>query len=111
MLLQLLRNAVFPSRPFLVYVSPQNPVNGIGRQLETSIRNNGTLLDTGEEVGVRCGGGLSKELLSVVPVYENVTFGGTDFVLRMAMKTNTSIWLSEMRDPPLTCRSSWISFP
>lgn len=54
-------------------------VNGIGRQLEASIRNNGTLLDTGVEVGGRCGGGLPKELLSAVPVYVNVTIGGTDF--------------------------------
>lgn len=66
----------------------KNPVKGIGRQLEASIRSNGTVLDTGVEVGGRCGGGLSKVLLSVVPVYVKVTFGGRDFVLRIAMKTN-----------------------
>jgi len=38
-------------------------------------------MDTGVDVGCRWGGGLSKELLSVVPVYVNVTFGGADFVL------------------------------
>jgi len=84
----------------------KNPVNGISRQLEASKTNKETLLDTGVEVGGRCGGGLSKELLSVVPVYVTVTFGGTDFVLRMAMKTYASIWLSEMHDPSLTSRSS-----
>ena len=66
-----------------------------------SIINNGTLLDTGVKVGGRCGGGLFKKLLSVVTAYVNVTFGGKDFVPSMAMKTDASIWLSEMRDPPL----------
>lgn len=84
MLLPFLRTAVFPAFSILrqpTASTTKNPANGIGRQLDASIRNNGTLMDTGVDVGCRWGGGLSKELLSVVPVYVNVTFGGADFVL------------------------------
>jgi len=84
LLLPFLRTAVLPVFSTLrqpIATTTKTPANGLGRKLEASKRNNGTLLDTGVDVDWRCGGGLSNELLSVVPVYVNVTFGGTDFVL------------------------------